>query len=87
MLKLIKYLWCRYILHKGFKVTTRSKMDIGTVVEFYSTKQKCLILWIGKKDTMNYFNHYMIPIAEDKLTVLDEYFANKLLIHKHGTWH
>lgn len=87
MLKLIKYLWYRYILHEGFKVIMRYRMDIGTTIKFAKSEQKSIILWNGKKDAMGYFNHYLIPVEEDKVKIMEEYFVNKFLAHKHGTWH
>jgi hypothetical protein len=65
----------------------RYRLDVGTIIKFDKSRQQSKILWTGKKDKTGCFNHYLIPIDEDKVQVLDEYFARKFLVHKHGTWH
>lgn len=87
MLKLIIYLWYKYILREGYEVSMKYRATVGTVMKYSLPKSELVVLWSHKKNYQGYFTHYVKEHTESKETILDEYFVKKLLIHKYGTWH
>lgn len=79
MIKLIRYLWHRYITKKAFRVITSYRLDVGMIMKFDSKASQAKIIWRGKK--ADYQNHWMIPYTEVPTHTVDNYITYKL-----GIW-